>query len=394
MKDNRIFVDWLTYYQKYVEESESLDLFKTWCGISAICACLERKCFLTWETKLYPNMYIILVAPPGCRKGTAMGPVRNFLTTLGVNIAAEATTRESLIRELSKKCGNQDIDTLTNQIHIHSSLTIWSEELTVFLTQNNWQLISDLNNWFDCPDNWIYRTKNAGTDDIIGVWVNILGATTPTFVTEDMPSGAISGGFISRCVFVFGDKKGKIIPHPPKRDEELMKDLIHDLSLIRMLTGEFSYNESFYKAYTEWYIEEAKNPPYFGIHFLGYCERRATHIRKMAMAFCASRTDDMLLDKHDFNRAKMLLEETEKFMPFVFSGRGRLPEAMILSRIMEQLQIEGEMTVSQIMKDNIKDITYDDLQNRIIRALQKAGYISITVTSKDTILRWKGDLLC
>jgi len=114
-------------------------------------------------------MYIVLVGPSGkCRKGTAMGFGMKFLREMGIKMAAESTTREALCRDL-KQSNDTKVDISTGDLQLHSSLTIYSQELTVFLGYNNQALMSDLTDWYDCRDAWTYRTKNQGTDDIVGV---------------------------------------------------------------------------------------------------------------------------------------------------------------------------------------------------------------------------------
>ncbi|GAG17670.1 unnamed protein product, partial [marine sediment metagenome] len=96
-----------------------------------------------------------------------MDQARYFLDELGIKLAAEAITREALIREL-KNSSADDIDHETGKATHHSSLTIWAQELAVFLGYYNHQLLSDLTDWYDCKSKWTYRTKTMGTDEIIG----------------------------------------------------------------------------------------------------------------------------------------------------------------------------------------------------------------------------------
>lgn len=369
----RYFDDWLGAYLEYVENTEPPELYKVWVGVSTICACLQRKCKLPWgDPDLYPNMYIVLVGPSGCRKGTAMYPASDFLTRLGVKKASEAITREALIRELAE---SSTLDVSDENMISHCSLTVFSEELTVFLGQNNWQLISDLNNWYDCRPSWIYRTKNQGTDEILGVWVNLLGATTPEFLQSALPQDAIGGGLASRIVFVFGDKKSHICPAPFKteRDEKLKGMLAHDLEAINTLKGNFTFTEGYFKMWEDWYTKHSTTPPFTDENFLGYNERRPTHLRKLTMVMCASRGSDMCLCEEDFARSVRLLEETEKYMPFVFGGRGRAKLSVILEKIIQMLALQKTVTGTQIMQRFYKDITVDEMQ-QLIMSIEKAGF--------------------
>ena len=169
--------DWLESYLLYTENSEPPKLFHVWTGISTIAAALQRKCTLNWgRLRFFPNMYIVLVGPPGkVRKGTAMSFGRNLLSRLGIKMAAESTTREALVREIMNSQETLMNDE-TGAISFHSSLTVYAPELVVFLGYNQQQLMMDLTDWFDCgqgPEGtWTYRTKHQGSDDIIGAGIS------------------------------------------------------------------------------------------------------------------------------------------------------------------------------------------------------------------------------
>ena len=128
----RQLIDWIDGYLKYTDNSEPPQMFRLWCAISVIASVLQRKCRLEWGTiTFYPNMYVVLVAPSGkARKGTAMGPALDFLEDLNIKLAAEAITREALIRELAN-ANSTDPDIESGSIEFHSSMTIFSPELTV-----------------------------------------------------------------------------------------------------------------------------------------------------------------------------------------------------------------------------------------------------------------------
>ena len=330
--------NWITGYEQFMENQEPPKLYKTWTAVSTVCSVLGRKCWHTWDMKIYPNMFIVLVGPSGARKGTAMYPARSILDYTGVNLSADATTREALIRELNN-CGEELILDGAAKAMKHSSITIFSSELTVFIGQNNWQLISDLNDWYDCKDDWKYDTKNKGTDHITGVWVNLLGATTPEFLTTALPNDAIGGGLTARIIFVFGDKKSKIVPAPfvTPEMEEIMKDLLHDIEIIKSIQGEFKVSKEYFDLHMDWYIESEKNPPFTDNTLEKYCQRRSLHLRKLSMAMSAAHSSEMILTQRDFDISNALLLKTEEYMPFAFSGRGRHPGAWVIDQLQKMM---------------------------------------------------------
>jgi hypothetical protein len=371
--------DWIRSYIEYTDNSEPPGMYREWVAISVIASMLERKCYLEWgELTFYPNMYIVLVGPSGkCRKGTAMGVGARMLREIGkTKMAAEAITREALIREL-KNSEEQEVDPETGEVSYHASLTIFSQELTVFLGYNNLQLMSDITDWYDCRDHWTYRTKNMGTDEIVGVWVNLIGATTPDLIRSTIPQDAIGGGLSSRIVFVYEEEKGKTVAAPflSEEDQELRVRLVNDLERIHTMRGRFSITEEFLEKWIVWYEDQDENPPFQSENFEGYIHRRPNHILKLCMILSASSRDDMVIDSDIFDRALGLLQETEKKMLRTFSGYGRSSRAEIMNKLMRTIAAEGTIRKDELMRRHHHDIEDSREISDIIGVLQQINFV-------------------
>ena len=387
--------DWIKSYELFTDNTEPPDLYRTWAAVSCIAAVLQRKCYLPWGSlTFYPNFYIILVGPPAARKGTAMGPAQDLLYDLDIKMASEAITREALIREL-KDANDNIVDPKTGAISYHSSLTVFSPELTVFLGYNNPQLLSDLTDWFDCRKRWVYRTKTQGTDEIFGVFINIFGATTPDLIRATMPLDAIGGGLTSRMIFVYEENKAKIVPAPFYSASELalQTKLKSDLERIHLLRGEFRPTEDFIAFWIEWYTNQGNNPPISDKRFMGYLERRPMHLIKLSMIINASRTDSMILDQPDLEHALNLLEITEIKMPRTFAGVGANSTSGVLAQVMAEIGNSKTISFSQLLNIFHQDADKKTLEAIIDtlesmkyakRSYKSTGEITITYLQKET----------
>ncbi len=332
-------------------------------------------------------MYIVLVGPSGkCRKGTAMGQGEDLLNDLGIKMASTSITREALIHQL-RTSSDTTIDVKTNQMHLHSSLTIFSKELTVFLGYNNQQLMADLTDWYDCAGKWEYRTKNMGTDDITGVWVNLIGATTPDLLQTTLPRDAIGGGLTSRIIFVFENNRDhtEVFPFFSIDDEKLTGLLRSDLEHISMMQGEFKVTETFLDCWAKWYGNIDNDQPFNDHRFSGYFERRPTHMFKLCMIMSASRGDSMIIDEKDFDRSLALLLETEIKMPYTFSGLGKDRNADSIHRMMAIVGARKEVSRAELVR-----IFYLDADSRQIDAMivtmNTMGFCNTIIRGHDTIL--------
>ena len=334
----------------------------------------------------------MLVGPSGSRKGTAMGPAYDFLNDLGIKLSAEATTREALIRALHKS-SNSSVDAVTGQLKMHSSITIFSQELTVFLGYNNMQLMTDLCDWYDCRKRWTYDTKNMGTDEILGVWVNLIGATTPDLLQSTLPRDAVGSGLTARMVLIYEPRKWKIVyvPHLSKEEIIIGKKLFSDLEQISMISGEFKVTEKFMEDWIVWRQRHESEPAIKDSRFAPYLERRPMHMLKLSMILSAARTDSMIIDDVDLSRAEKITVEAEKKMSRAFSGIGRAKLVDILTKVWIHVATKKDKRIT--MASLLEEFHYDtDKQEMlgIIATLRTMKVVEILYEGGDTIIQYIG----
>ena len=400
MSSERELDDWLDAYLTYTENTEPPLSYHTWVGISLIAGALQRKVYLNWgHETIYPNMYIVLVGPSGkARKGTALTIGKDILQDIGISLTSESITREALIRDM-KDALDSFQDESTGKLRYHCALTAISDELSVFLGQNDVKFLADLTDWYDSRKSWTYRTKGAGTDKIQGVCFNILGATAPDWLQSILPQEAVGGGFTSRIIFVVEEDKGKIVPEPiyTKEDEELRGMLVRDLERISTLTGEMRFSDKGKQKYINWYkkYENDMRDGKFVIEdtrFTGYMERKATHLRKLSMVLSAARSSERIITEVDLSKALSLLAQAEKKMPKTFGGLGTSQYSDITNKVLNLIQARGELTRSNLMRKMYRDLDPGTLDVVETTMRQMKVVEVVTVPGKgDVLYRWKGN---
>lgn len=375
MTKGRFHKDFLSGYLDFVFNTEPSDLFKKWTCFSLVAAALRRKVWITWQEKIYPNLYVLLVGPPAARKGAAMTPALSLLRDLGVPLASDCSTRAALVTELKNSFSG--LETGANGVVTpHSSLSIFNKELVNLLGYGNRELLGDLCQFYDCEPRWKKKTTTQGTWDITNLWLNLIGAITPRLLRQSCPVELVGGGFISRCCSIYSEKPGKIVQTPPfkkidgkwtyvgdpgSEENSERKAIIHDLGMISLLSGEFKLDESWIETWIKWYNGVDNDIKLFHDTPLEeYIGRRQVHAQKLSMILSACRGDEMVVTGEDLKRAIAFLEEAEEFMLEVFSGfeGGDLGEAT--NKLMKLLGRYGTAHWTVLYKHFIKEIKREE----------------------------------
>jgi len=330
--------DWLEYYMKYTQRTEPPELYHLWSGLAAISSALRRKCYCDWGALrglVYPNVYIALVGPPGGRKGTAMKIAKSFVQQLGIPLGADSLgSTQALYKELmDSEDSYVDPQGITRK---HKSISVWSEEFQVFLSDKDQMLIPSITDLFDCPNVWKYKTLSRKTEDISNVFLTIIGAITPDLLQAKLTKEAVGGGLISRIIFVVGQgpKQRKALQFLTQEEEEINTNLKNDLQEIANLAGPFTLSKEFLHAYVRWYERDYDESGIPSDKFLGYNHRRPLHLNKICMLLSAATTNDLILTEKHFNKALAIMQLTEQSMPNAFYGLGLSSQANIYAKIL------------------------------------------------------------
>lgn len=374
--------DWITGFMSLTENSEPPVLFRKWTAISTIASALQRKVHVDLGISLtvYPNLYIVLVGPSATGKGTVMKYASDIINQVtAIRLSAQATSLQALIRRM-KDTNLTDIDIETGKQQYHSSMTIFSNEFTVFLGYHNMELISALCDWYDCHERWTYDTIKRDKEEIIGVWVNLLAGTTPDNIQSSLPTAAIGGGLTSRIIFVNEDKRAKLVVFPTATQEELdiQQALIHDLEQIALLSGCFRYSQDALGYYAEWCYAADANPPFQDRKFDGYKGRRRNHLTSLAMICSASRRSNLVITENDLKRAAFMLNEVEAKMGTVFRGIGRSDISSLINDAIIYFHHTTEVDIPLVDFARHFEGDIDKfMMDRILTTLEASGYIQL-----------------
>jgi len=335
--------NWLKSYGEYSSESESPEIYHLWVGLSVLASAVRRNVWLNQGIYiLYPNLYTILVGPPGLGKSTPIRMGRKLLfETEDISFGPDSVTREELIRIMAKAGKDKP----------QSALTLHSSELSSLVDPSGIKMIQFLTDIFDGDIKFQHGTRHSGRYTVNNPILNILAATTPSWIAEGLPSTVVTHGFTGRTVFVYGDSPRYLKPFPNEPDSKLTQDLINDLNYISLIEGEFRWAPGSRDYYRKIYEEAARSTPKDFRLEAFHSRKVKVHVLKIAMLLSLAEGDSMELTKTNLEIGWEILREVEIDMGKTFSAMGKYEHASDLERLETRIVQEGGMTSQEIYQE-------------------------------------------
>lgn len=347
---SRHHADWIAAYLDYSSHSEAPTHMRFWSAVSAVAGALQRKVWIDQAYfKWYPNFYVILVAPPGVvSKTTTASVALSILRRVpGARFGPDVVTWPSLVQSFAESAEMFEVG---NHWHTQCAMTLESGEFGNLLDPQDKQMVDLLVSLWDGKQGEFKKeTKGSGKDKIENPWINLIACTTPSWIAGNFPEYMIGGGFTSRCVFVYADKKARRVAYPSRHvppDLGKMADrLTEDLIQISKLAGEFRLTEEAYLWGEEWYnrFEGLISAKLADDRFGGYIARKQTHIHKLAMVIAAARGDALWITPEHMAIADRMVTDLEDDMAMVFSKIGRTDTSYHAERLLSLIQKLGQV---------------------------------------------------
>ena len=296
-----------------------------------------------------PNMFVVLVAPPGRNKSVSLilpfskvfaklttpvgteedhdefnsGLTRYGLKNYPLHIIQDRITPEKLAVEMSKvtrldlRCATPKED-----MFYDSSLTLCTSEFGTFMNRNHQYLQMFMTDMWDSKDSYSHQIKTGSSQFIKGPCLNWIACATPQQFVDNLPEDAASQGLLSRILPIYheGHRIAQSL-HQKRIDDSVAEDLTHDLSMIAKMHGQFAFDaevhEEVEKDFQEYIKPEPTDP-----NMIEYNQRRVSHFIKVAMSISASRRGTRIITGSDWALTKEIMFDVEKYMPKALEGFG------------------------------------------------------------------------
>lgn len=390
--------NWINSYVEYASISEAPKIFHFWAGVSAVAGALRRHVWFDQiKFQWFPSFFIVFVAPPGIatKSTTADGSMDLLREVPGIHFGPDEVTWQSLVTTFA---ASSESFRIGDDWYPQSPITILASEFGMYMDFKDTKMVNLHITLWDGRKRFEKQTKGSGNDMVEAPWINLLACTTPQWIASNMDANTIGGGFTSRCIFVYGDKKERPIAYLKNQAafdySKLRADLIHDLEwMATNLVGEYKLDADAEAWGEDWYQHlwsttySLDNADWIN----NYLARKQAHLHKLAMVVAASQRDEMVITLGDLRLAEGMLNSTEDSAHFVFSKVGKSEEAQQATRLLELVAKKGEISykefyrLSQTFFPNGRDF------EGILASFTRAGQLVLVAgASGEMVIRYVG----
>lgn len=241
MIGSKNFLDEYTSYASKLTDAP-LD-FHRFVGYSVMSTVINKGIYFPFgDTRIYPNLWIILLAPSSLyRKSTAIAIGRRILTEFNKNlIFPNEFSQEKILEVLSQQ--PQGV------FYFYEFLTFMGLLQRDYMTGTK----AFFTEMYDCPPDYSRVTKGQSFY-IKDPFINILSATTLDWFLEQVKEGDMAGGFLPRFVIIPALIKPKSMPLPPIVDSKETTRIRALLYTFSDRTGPMHFNAEAEKEYLLWH---------------------------------------------------------------------------------------------------------------------------------------------
>lgn len=317
------------YYYELTKYGEACPRFHIMTAATALGAVVQRKVSFQRSSPdilptLYPNMWVILVAPQGSgHKSSTIRVARELLNALPQTyrprILAAKITPEALIKSLASQVVPSDVrlppGVSDDFLRLPATGLLYSSELGVLIGKEKYNVgfIPLLTELYDSPDEWYSETVMRGNQRLYNVCLSLLGASTPDWLQSMLPPDVFKGGFMSRLLLVTPPPDwNKKVPEPEVPPVDVRNKVLEEMEKIAQIKGLMRWSPESKRLFENWYYG-AKEPKMLPGPVVAYLERKQEHLIKLATLIQLTYTyDELILEERTFKQALDILNCVEE----------------------------------------------------------------------------------
>ncbi|KKN65783.1 hypothetical protein LCGC14_0478280 [marine sediment metagenome] len=375
--------NWIDDVMDATLEAESPRSFVRWAALCAISAVMTDRVYLDKHYyKLFPNIYVLLVAKSGLRKSFPPMLAKALVKVVdNTRVISGRNSIQAIIHELSTTVTKPKQSPL---VKAHGFIVTGELSTTFIEDPQTLTILMDLYDGHYHQDGWDYTLKGTGKESLKDIAVTLLGAINPPHFKDMVHSKDITGGFIARTIIVEESRralKNPLIDAPKQRLDTA--ELVRYLVELSKVEGEFKWSDDAAEFYREWY--KTFNPEDMEDD-TGTANRIHDQILKVAMLLSLARDTELIYLKEDIQEAMDLLESAIKTAASATRGHGESDFSPKVRIVLEELESSPDHKVkrSELLIKHWGDFTAAEL-SIVIQTLEGAKAVTARTVGKDEL---------
>lgn len=341
-------------YMQFMFPLETPLSYDFWTALWTLSTAIGRDCIVNRpRAPVYLNLYLFLLAESGItRKSTSVRYATSVVNSLQSSYLETSetsifesvtgkTTPEQLLMKLAQRSSKHG--------NAHTAISV--SEMVTLLGRESYTvampgLLTDL---YDCPARHdIPGTLKHGALHLRDVYITLLSASTPSWLSGAINPSVVEGGFTSRVIIVSERHPKRRVPWPnDSQDEGKMDSLAEELGRIRQFAakrGDIPLSTGARRRYDKWYKTRPMSADPYRDSFES---REDDHVLRVAALLAAS-NGKWIIDQHDLVAALALVAAAKNAGASVFEGASSKDKIIYgIDKIREHLIKQGKQQTSQ-----------------------------------------------
>lgn len=359
------------------DEVETPRSYLKWATYAAISAIVKKKIYVEkYFYRVYPNIYVMLVGPPGITKSYATDLAKQMVKSINnTRIISGMNSIEGIIQTL----GKAELDADGVPKNKNSEAFIVSNEFTNLLIDNT-QAFSILTELYDAcyGDSWD-KTLKSGVVNLRHPYITMITATNTAHFNDKLRQVDIEGGFMGRTMLILEKNRHKInsLIRKPERvfDINVIKS---ELLRISKLAGRIEFDNEVTIQFFDDFDREIKTQ--VKDDNTGIYKRMPDSVLKIAMLDVVASGNNLVITKKILERSIETCNGIIKNIKSVTAGVGSAPNSQAIFKFMQDLIGADENSIehSEMLRKNYAHFDTFEL-GKIAETLSQAGAIEIRI---------------
>ncbi len=364
-------MNWISEWKQWLVDgqiTDAPDIYLEASALAILSTIVNRGVFVRFgHRRLYPQMYLILVGKSSLfRKSTCLDLASKFVTAVKPEMILEqAFSSEYFIQSVAeKKRGVIFVDEFITLLDVLKRE--YSSEVK--------RLIVEL---FDREMPWSRGTLGGGQTIISDPFLNIISATTPSWLQEAISEGDIKGGMIPRFVMVLATHKDRIIKFPGQGRSDIEKQLVEELYEISLQNRELYLSDTAKELFTAHVDFLEHETTIKGDIFGAFYARLVSYLLKFATLYHMSNTDNKGCEISGESMTKAI----------AFAKRvAESQEKTVMNLAWSSYQIKRQQVMEILESAGMRGIMYSNLLRKVTLPTQELMRVLESLSAEETVI--------